>query len=98
MSTELYYRTIDFLRFRKRAYQLTFTNPTKNEVLKDLAKFCRAERSCFHESQRKTDVALGRQEVWLRIQHHLNLQPDQLYELLNTPSTISQPSIKQGVG
>lgn len=97
MVSELYYRTIDFLRFRKRAYQLAFPNPKQNEVLKDLAKFCRAGRTCFHENQRKTDIALGRQEVWLRIVQHLNLQPDQLYEIYNTPSTIISPTVNKGV-
>lgn len=97
MSFELYQRTLDFLRWRKRAYQLAFPNPTKNEVLKDLAKFCRAKKSCFHENDRLHAIAEGRREVWLRIQDHLNLQPDQLYEIYNGTSTITPPSHKLGV-
>lgn len=92
MSYEIYQHTLDFLRGRKRAYQLTFPDPIRNEVLKDLAKFCRANITLYHKDQRLTDVAIGRQEVWLRIQQHLNLQPDQLYEIYNGPNrNISPP-------
>lgn len=93
---EIYQRTLDFLRLRKRAYQTAFPNPSHNEVLKDLAKFCRANASCFHESDRLHAVAEGRREVWLRIQHHLNLQPNELYEIYNRPSTLISPKLKQG--
>lgn len=97
MTSELYFRTIDFLRFRSRAYKLTFPDPKNNEVLKDLARFCRADRTCFQESERKTLIAIGRHEVWLRIIQHLKLQPDQLYEIYNSPSTISPPVVHKGV-
>lgn len=94
---ELYERTIDFLRFRQRAYQLAFPQPAHNEVLKDLAKFCHA-----NDVPRQSDLYLlgvyaGRREVWLRIQQHLNLQPHQLYEIYHKPSTIIPPNQQQGV-
>jgi hypothetical protein len=41
----------------------------------------RAQESTFHENERAHAVAEGRREVWLRIQHHLKLTPDQLWEL-----------------
>lgn len=88
---ELYHRTIDFLRLRKRAYQFAFPDPKNSPVLKDLAKFCRADKTCFDENERRHAVAEGRREVWLRIQQHLNLQPDELYELYNKPSNLTQP-------
>lgn len=85
---ETYQRTLDFLRLRKRAYQFAFPDPKNSEVLKDLAKFCRANASCFDDNDRRHAIAEGRREVWLRIQQHLNLQPDDLYEIYNKPSTL----------
>lgn len=85
---ETYQRTLDFLRLRSRAYKTVFTNPRSNEVLKDLARFCHANETPFHENSRKTDILIGRQEVWLRIQQHLKLQPDELFDIFNKPSNI----------
>lgn len=74
-------KTLDFLRRRKRNYQLCFHQPAGQEVLIDLAKFCRAAESTFHEDARLHAVLEGRREVWLRITNHLNLSPEQLYSL-----------------
>lgn len=71
----------DFLRRRKIDYQLAFTSPAGQAVLIDLAKFCRADDNAWHVDVRQSDLLAGRREVWLRIQKHLNLTPDQLYEL-----------------
>ncbi len=71
-------RALDLLRFRRRDYQQTFCNPRGQEVLRDLAHFCRANETCFHADPRIHAVAEGRREVWLRIQHHLNLNSEQL--------------------
>jgi|ERR1700722_5867167 len=90
----LYQNTLDFLRLRKRAYQIAFPDAKNNEVLKDLAKFCRANVSCFDSNDRKHVLAEGRREVWLRIQQHLNLQPDELYAIYNKPSTIINQGAK----
>lgn len=80
--------TFEFLRFRKRDYQNTFATPAGARVLVDLAKFCRADDSCFHEDPRLHAVLEGRREVWLRIQKHLNLTPDALYGIYaGNPST-----------
>ncbi len=73
----------EFLRTRKRNYQLTFGGPAGQEVLVDLAKFCRANDTCYDNDPRKHAVAEGRREVWLRIQRHLNLSPEQLNALYN---------------
>lgn len=83
-----YNRVLDFLRLRKRAYQFTFGQAAHNEALKDLAKFCRIGVAPFHSEQRKTDILIGRQEVFYRITQHLKLQPDELYDLYHKPSTI----------
>lgn len=77
-------RTYEFLRFRKRDYQLTFNMKSihAQRVLVDLAKFCRADETCVVPGdQRMTDVLEGRREVFLRIQQHLRLPPDQLYAM-----------------
>ena len=91
---EIYQRTLDFLRLRKRAYQLAFPEPKSNEVLKDLARFCRANQSAFHADPRLHALAEGRREVWLRIANHLHLQPDELYEIYNKPTSL-QPTTKE---
>ena len=66
---------------RQYQYKLTFRSPPGRVVLKDLAKFCRAHTSVFHESQRATDVQIGRKEVWERIVHHMHMSPESLWDL-----------------
>jgi hypothetical protein len=66
---------------RRYAYQTTFKGPLAQTVLKDLARFCRAHESTFHVDPRAHAMAEGRREVWLRIQNHLNLTTDELWEL-----------------
>lgn len=58
-----------------------YKSPFTKEVLKDLAKFCRAHETTYHPDPRIHAVLEGRREVWLRIQEHLNLTIDQIYEL-----------------
>lgn len=65
---------------RQLAYKKTFQGPFAEDVLKDLAIFCRAHESCFHEDPRLHAELEGRREVWLRIQHHLELKNDELWE------------------
>lgn len=50
-------------------------------MLADLAKFCRAADSTYHTDNTVTYMLQGRREVWLRIQDHLNLSPEVLYQL-----------------
>ncbi|WP_426271567.1 hypothetical protein ACN9MB_09075 [Dyella kyungheensis] len=71
---------LGFLRRRAHAYRVTFTGPLAEEVLADLAKFCRATESTFHTDARAHAVAEGRREVWLRLQHHLKLSDDELWK------------------
>lgn len=66
---------------RQHQYRLCFNSPPGKEVLKDLARFCRAHESTFHADPRAHAMAEGRREVWLRIENHLRLSPDQLWEL-----------------
>lgn len=65
------------------AYNRVFDrkSPFTQQVLKDLANFCRAHDSTFHQDPRVHAVLEGRREVWLKIERMLNLSPDELYEL-----------------
>jgi len=65
---------------RKKAYAKIFDSPDGEIVLTDLAKFCRANESTFHEDPRLSDVLIGRREVFLRVQQHLNLSNQELWE------------------
>jgi hypothetical protein len=66
---------------RQYAYRATFKGPLAQVVLKDLARFCHAHRSTFHENDRAQSMLDGRREVWLRIAHHLQLSPAELWQL-----------------
>ena len=75
---------LEYIADRKKAYQLTFQlhQPANIFVMEDLAKFCRANESCVVPGDSdKTLVLEGRREVWLRIQQHLHLTPEQLMQL-----------------
>ena len=77
-------RTLQFLRDRKRSYQLTFqiNQPANMEVLRDLAVFCRATETCGVPGDHdRTWALIGRNEVWQRIQQNLNLTEEQLYAI-----------------
>lgn len=78
----------DFLQARRTNYIRVFSSAQGDAVLRDLAKFCRADQTTFHTDPRLHAVLEGRREVWLRIQHHLQLTPEQLYALYgqNIPS------------
>jgi hypothetical protein len=76
-----------FLGRRRTAYYKTFSGPFGQEVLQDLAKFCRAHESTFHADPRAHAVAEGRREVWLRIQRHLQLDDETLWQLYGSPTS-----------
>lgn len=82
--TEAVYRTLDFLRSRKKAYQLTFNKRDGSAVfvLRDLAVFCKATVTTEVPGDRDKALILeGRRQVWLRIQNHLNLTSEELFAL-----------------
>lgn len=74
-------RILDFFRKQTSSYHQTFDPAHAQPVLKDLARFCRANGSTFGSTTEQTFVLIGRREVFLRIQERLNLSPDQLAEL-----------------
>lgn len=72
----------DYLVTRGQAYRIVFGGKDvhSERVLRDLAKFCRAQDTTFHPDPRIHAALEGRREVWLRIQHHLKLDPEQLWK------------------
>ena len=63
------------------AYKRVFRSPAGQLVLHDLARFCRAFDTCFHEDARKHAAAEGRREVWLRITNMIDVKLDDLFKL-----------------
>jgi hypothetical protein len=77
-------KAINFLRRRRQSYvQVFLGGPAGEDVLADLAKFCRANDTCFDPDPRVHAALEGRREVWLRIQQHLNLNAEDLFDLYN---------------
>ena len=70
-----------FIHARQYQYQQLFRGTNGDAVLKDLAKFCRANTTTFHADPRLHAVAEGRREVWLRIANNLHMTPDELWKL-----------------
>lgn len=68
-------------RRKRAAYRAVFGSPAGQIVLADLMDFCRATDTCFHDDPRKHAMLEGRREVWLRVEHHLQLPPEQLYAI-----------------
>lgn len=67
---------------RKMSYERVFQkNRYTDEVLQDLAKFCRAHDTTYNPDARMHALIEGRREVWLRIQNYLKLTNDEIYEL-----------------
>ena len=76
-------RARQFLFGRAGSYYRVF-NPDSQDarvVLVDLARFCRAHVSTAAKDPLVSARLDGRREVWLRIQHHLNLDNETLWLL-----------------
>ena len=72
----------EFLHARKAAYQRAFKGASREALLHDLSRFCRAHHSCVVPGDRDRTLLLeGRREVWLRIQEHITLSIVELAEL-----------------
>jgi hypothetical protein len=67
----------------RTAYWTVFGNIAGQLVLQDLARFCRAnETTMLPGAEAATPETLeGRRQVWLRIQRHLSLTPEQLFKV-----------------
>lgn len=80
---------LGYIADEKKCFNLTFskTNPADVRVLARLARFCRADESCVIPGDRdKTLLLEGRREVWLLINHFIELSPEQLLALLDARS------------
>ena len=71
------------MRGKMIAYQMVFDkqNQYTNDVLKDLAKFCRFHTTTFHADARVAAQLDGRREVFLKIIEYLQLDFEELYRL-----------------
>ena len=72
--------TLAFLSLRKRSYQSIFgeTGAAGSEAMKDLVKFCYANKSTAGPDPYLTATLNGRREVWLRICEHLHISEEEL--------------------
>jgi hypothetical protein len=82
-------RAFNFLARRAGAYKDVFVGPVGQIVLQDLAKFCRANETCFDLDPRIHAALEGRREVWLRIQNHLQLSPEELWKIHNPATSLT---------
>lgn len=82
MFEEIYEQAMALLHTKKRDYETVFhEGRDAKAVLKDLAKFCRANETTFHADARVHAHLEGRREVWLHIQKYLNASPEEIWEL-----------------
>jgi hypothetical protein len=90
VAPSVFIRVRQFISRRRLAYVRTFDtqSPFAEEVLRDLARFCRANASTFHPDARVEGRLDGRREVWLRIVNHLNLTDEQLWAI-HAPAPIT---------
>ena len=81
-------RAKQLLSARAKSYQRIFLahGTDTDVVLSDLAKFCRAHESTFHLEHTMSDRLDGRREVWLRLQHFLQLTDDALWSIYGNQS------------
>ena len=83
MIEKLVEATKRYLNRRGYAYRMVFSrdNVFTEEVLRDLAWFCRAHQPTYHADARVHAELEGRREVWLRIQNHLQFTDEELWKL-----------------
>lgn len=78
-------RLLDRRRNRRlaAAYRRVFDGPAVDDVLTDLADFCRAREAPFVPGDpMATGVLIGRQEVFHRVARYLNLPEETVWGLL----------------
>lgn len=90
--TEFYERAKRYLTGRASAYRRVFVKDGIDVeiVLADLAKFSRANDSTGHQDPYIAARLDGRREVWLRIQHHLNLSTEELWSIYGNKNILSK--------
>ena len=81
---------LEELRAKKGAYQVTFNNPTGQQVLLDLAKVCGEGVTIYDVNEREHCRKTGRYEVWQYIAQLLNLSTEELFILATGRPVIRQ--------
>lgn len=73
----------EFLFKRRRTYRRVFDleNPDVQLILSDLLRFCKGAETTMHADERASAMLEGRRQVWLRLQHHLNLSEEELWAI-----------------
>lgn len=67
---------------RQAAYKRLFADsPDQQQIIADLAQFCRGNVSTFHADARIHALMEGRREVYLRIMQHLDLDLESLWAI-----------------
>lgn len=74
-----------YLTHRRQVVRDTIklSTPGGQRFISELARFCRINEGVWDEDQRRTDVLIGRQEVYHWIMQHLKLTPEQHFEIAN---------------
>ena len=68
---------------RRRAYRATFNTVEGRKVLADLRRFCRASvPTADVNNVQATYLLEGRREIWCRIQEHLQLTDEDVFNLI----------------
>lgn len=73
--------SLEFWRREKVAYRTVFGAQYGDKVLADIADFCHAFKTTATDQEHMTWMREGRRQVWLFLQHRLELTPQQLSAL-----------------
>lgn len=85
-------RTAGDVRDCSMAFKSVFRSPSGAVAFNDLTHFCWAFQSTYHDSQRASDIAEGRRQVWLHIMQNMELTDDELIGLASGKYPITQSS------
>jgi len=84
---EAEWRTYEYIRQKGVSYKLAANDPAFQNVLIDLAHFCRASETCVVRDktgridEKATFVLEGRREVYLRLTAYTNLNSQELFRI-----------------
>ena len=81
---------VRLMRRRRAGYRALFGpgdggfTPAQEAVIADLKRFCHAQTPTYSADPREHALREGRREVWLRIQHFLQLTDGQIADIKET--------------
>lgn len=70
----------EILQSRQSSYSQTFNTRAGEAVLKDLLRFCRVDKPCYNDNDRRHAFLEGRREVGMRIMKHLDMSFEQFFK------------------